>query len=349
MLNDIIDEFVSQFSNVAKQRSEEWYTLVKNTIGGSDMGTLKGVNPYRSVQSLIKDRVSESKFNGNLACWWGTIFEDVIARMIEIDLMTKVKGAEITIVNENLPGIRFSPDGYCVIRLHESQLVRQDKPCPKTCVKCQDYIALVEIKCPMRRKPGDTIPSYYISQLHSGLCFSTIAHIGLFVEAVIRKRSLQEIANEPSVAVGIVIFYDCQDDDCEDDSLLDLGVESFATVERYFRECVEEKKIGYVCSDPYFDVVDPSALLKESLDLVPANGRPLAFLPWICEEYHYKFVDREPLFLVETVSEVNKFYRTIEEVRETGPSHKLHPKFVRKKKTVVDKDQEYYADIDLPS
>jgi predicted phage-related endonuclease len=99
MLNAIIDDFVALYEGNAKQRSDEWYQLIKSTVGGSDMGVIAGVNPYKCIRDFIKERVGDKPFSGNLACWWGTVFEDVIARVIELDCQTTVKGAEITITD----------------------------------------------------------------------------------------------------------------------------------------------------------------------------------------------------------------------------------------------------------
>ena len=45
MLNAIIDDFVALYESNAKQRSDEWYQLIKSTVGGSDMGVIAGVEP----------------------------------------------------------------------------------------------------------------------------------------------------------------------------------------------------------------------------------------------------------------------------------------------------------------
>ena len=56
-------------------------------------------------------------------------------------------------------------------------------------------IALLEFKCPASRKPIDDIPKHYIPQLWSGLAVSNIASIGLFVDSVFRKCSLDVLSN----------------------------------------------------------------------------------------------------------------------------------------------------------
>ena len=134
----------------------------------------------------------------------GTIFEDIVARFIELDCGTEVKGGELTI-NE-IDGIRYSPDGYVVIKVHknpetkEITLVTRDLPCytddnfddfdnAQDCPYCEYAIALLEIKCPRTRKPIEgEIPEHYKPQLLSGLAHSPITDIALFTESVIKDR-----------------------------------------------------------------------------------------------------------------------------------------------------------------
>ena len=53
--------------------------------------------------------------SGGPACWWGTIFEDVLAVVVGDDLGAPVVGDDICI--QRFQGYRNSPDGYVVARL----------------------------------------------------------------------------------------------------------------------------------------------------------------------------------------------------------------------------------------
>ena len=70
-LNKKIDEFVSKYTNNAKQRSDEWYQLVQRTIGGSEISTVLGENKYKTKYDLAKEKVGLlPKFTGNAATRW---------------------------------------------------------------------------------------------------------------------------------------------------------------------------------------------------------------------------------------------------------------------------------------
>jgi putative phage-type endonuclease len=347
-MDDVIDTFVSKYHSNAKQRSEEWYTLINSTIGGSDMSVILGLNPYKSVLDMARERSGHAPaFTGNLACWWGTIFEDVIARMIELDCNTTIKGADITITD--LPGIRFSPDGYCVVRMHYNandhslNIVTRDSSqlcIDGCCDDCKEFIALVEIKCPMRRKITADVPVYYTPQVLSGLCFSPIADFGMFVECVIRKRSLGNVFRDPYVSWGIVAIYGKS---CPYGKPIDLGASDYPTLTEFLCKACDGT-YGYVCSDPQFKSKDDSPENADALvnDLFIYNkeypssasshidgcDEMVAFMPWMSEELHYKFVDRQAKFVYDVLERVRDFHTLVDELKTQGVDH---PLLVKKK------------------
>lgn len=359
-MEEVIDTFVSKYQQNAKQRSDEWYTLISSTVGGSDMSVLLGLNPYKSIVEMAKERSGHSPaFTGNIACWWGTIFEDVIARMIEIDCGTKVKGADITITD--LPGIRFSPDGYCVVRMHYDSSDHSLNIVTSTsnlscrlgeCDDCKEFIALIEIKCPMRRKITDVVPVYYVPQVLSGLCFSPIAHFGMFVECVIRKRALQNIFRDPYVSWGVVAFYG---PDLGYGKPVDLGAADFTTLTEFLGKACSGV-YGYVCSDPHFktdedDIKNVDALVNRlfvydkeypssASNHVDGCDELIAYMPWISEELHYKFIDRQAKFVYDMITPVRNFHALVEEFKSQGETHPLlipkKKKSSPRKKQVID-------------
>lgn len=168
------------------------------------------------------DQVELNNMSSAVACQWGTVFEDVIKEIVEYDLQTTVQGDSVCLQIHQ--GHRTSPDGYCVIAADSSgRLVSKigrgsatqfcgEKPVQHghTCKydRCTDisfrkrlrseadakglhevsdkYIALLEFKCPWRRMPDGKICDNYVPQVLSGLAVSPCAHVGLFVDAVIR-------------------------------------------------------------------------------------------------------------------------------------------------------------------
>jgi len=58
--------------------SQEWLELRKQGIGGSDIGTIIGANPYESAYTLWHKRlglIPESDLSDNLAVWLGNVLE----------------------------------------------------------------------------------------------------------------------------------------------------------------------------------------------------------------------------------------------------------------------------------
>lgn len=176
-LNKIIIDFINDYRNGYKQRSDDWYKLMGSTVGGSELGSILGINPYQKKRDLINNKVEILKY-GHIrnnkadapACWWGTMFESVLMAIIEKEWKTTIYGDDICI--QKYEGHRNSPDGICVSKNGKK-------------------IVLLELKCPYRRIPKDgQMPEYYIPQVLSGLSVVDIAHHGIFIEAVFRICSI---------------------------------------------------------------------------------------------------------------------------------------------------------------
>lgn len=68
-------------ANTNELSREQWLELRKTGIGGSDAGTILGVNPYSSPYSLwaVKSGLVEDTFKGNAATEWGNRLERTVA------------------------------------------------------------------------------------------------------------------------------------------------------------------------------------------------------------------------------------------------------------------------------
>lgn len=85
-----MDEVESRIESLGKARllghfehaSEDWHNA-RAGIGGSDIGTILGVNPYKTRQMLLEERLSGSRgvLMPNLAMRLGTEFEPAIRRV----------------------------------------------------------------------------------------------------------------------------------------------------------------------------------------------------------------------------------------------------------------------------
>ena len=193
--DQLLQSFVDRFKHLPQQRSSEWLQAKSKAVGGSELAILDGCNPYQSLIGLI---MSKSGVyvppRGNLTpCHWGTLFEDVITRIIEIDLNASVMGTDIWI--PSFPHHNVSPDGYCTITVVETdddyELLTSANAAQHEGKPSKKIATLVEFKCPIRRRPNGEVPQYYKPQVWAGLHISPMASQGLFVDAVFRKTPLK--------------------------------------------------------------------------------------------------------------------------------------------------------------
>ncbi|GFR88165.1 BA71V-D345L (I3L, i4L) protein [Elysia marginata] len=211
-LEPLVDHFVSLYANRHRQRTKGWLAMKAQSVGGSEIAALMGYNPYSSFDDIVASKAGVHTFTGNVACWWGTLFESAMERFIEIDCATRLKGTDISIPSPPWSGLHKrhanSPDGYGVVTLYQeeeeeegpvwrilsteaekAQAVAEGRPTKR-------IIALFEIKCPLRRQPAGGVPNHYKPQLWSGLALSPIAHFGVFVDAAFRKCALWNLGHE---------------------------------------------------------------------------------------------------------------------------------------------------------
>lgn len=60
---------------------EDWHTLRKKRIGGSDVGAILGVNKYKSIIDVYIDKTEGSNFEGNESTFWGHMHESTIMKV----------------------------------------------------------------------------------------------------------------------------------------------------------------------------------------------------------------------------------------------------------------------------
>ena len=237
-LDKLLRRFVAIHEGM-RQRDKSWYKSMGTTVGGSEVAALLGCNPYATSHDIVASKVAllqgkDSWAGGGPACWWGVLFEDIIAMYVEIDLGMPVRGDEICV--QRWPGHRNSPDGYIVARLARRAAVRAHTACAScagatgapsgaegatvahaheaqeddlvlwTSDMCeslaeQAQIMLLEFKCPLSRQPTGDVPPQYRPQLWSGLAVSPVASAGLFVDAVFRRCALADLGPGPAFDV----------------------------------------------------------------------------------------------------------------------------------------------------
>jgi len=348
-LNNILDNFIKLYKDI-KQRDANWYKAMGTTVGGSEISALLGISeneelrkyksPYSNFIEIVKNKVAILKGennwqNGGVACWWGTLFEDIIMMILEIELGSKIKGDNICI--QLVPGHRNSPDGYIVAHFCE-ELVDNEKKYKLYTTDMDPLlikfsrIIMLEFKCPISRKPALEIPKYYIPQLWSGLSVSPIASMGLFIDSIFRKCSLNMLGNNPNydtiyhnkdqtikinnpICWGIIGLYSIN----KPSNFIDMGDVSYSDF-NFIMGNINNKSIKTEYCIPWFSKSLENcqrgnlSTIENEIDnlklLTPNNYYFLGVLPWKLFHSSYLPVQRRCGFLKEIMPLINMVHKT---------------------------------------
>ena len=78
------EEFKASLSSCGEvygyDNEDDWHKLREKRIGGSDIGAILGVNPYKSIIDVYIDKTEGSTFKGNEATHWGHMLEGTIKK-----------------------------------------------------------------------------------------------------------------------------------------------------------------------------------------------------------------------------------------------------------------------------
>lgn len=79
------EEFKTSLNNIGVEileysDEEDWLSLRAKRIGGSDIGAIVGVNPYKSIVDVYIDKIQGSEFKGNEATHWGHMLEGTLMK-----------------------------------------------------------------------------------------------------------------------------------------------------------------------------------------------------------------------------------------------------------------------------
>ncbi len=176
-----LQEFINTVGSSPEQRSKEWYAIKQLTIGGSEISTILDLNPFRSTQMLIAEKIGINQFEGNTATRWGTMFEYITKKWTEYALNMEEEIAEVGSIEGIIPRQRYSPDGLGIIKLKCNNNM------------CRYFIVLFEFKAPLSSLPNGKIPQYYEPQVQTGLLSIPITDIGIFINNCYRICSLNDL------------------------------------------------------------------------------------------------------------------------------------------------------------
>ena len=160
-------DFLDKYRYLPAQGSEEWLAQRLESIGGSEMGTVCGVNKYSKVKTLISQRLGLTKrFSGNVWTRMGNLYENITAMYMEYCLKARIHETG------SIPGLRdpqgkviqaFSPDGLTVASAFELDNIIPPQfkhgPLEEFLIDAKAnnpwLITLLEFKAPGRRIPAN--------------------------------------------------------------------------------------------------------------------------------------------------------------------------------------------------
>jgi len=171
--------FLRRYEDLPQQGTDEWKTLRKDFIGGSEVATILKQNKYRSVSQLVMEKLGFSKFKGNAITHYCE--ELFTCTIYETGSIPYAEGS-----------LSFSPDGLAVVP--SSQLARRLGSLAKGLnPKASSQLVLFEFKCPHSRVASNEIPEYYLPQVRIGMNIIDIMETAVFVQATYRRCAFNQL------------------------------------------------------------------------------------------------------------------------------------------------------------
>jgi len=231
LLNDFIKKVGS---NGIRQNTPEWVEIKKRFIGGSEIASALGKNPYQNIKAFVQKKLGiSSPFVETMAMRWGKLFEPVGRRFTEIKFSTTILGDDLFFYMEDKE-CAYSPDGLGVflfprkidannsnyppeiMELIEAEIKgdldgnarksTEDGTVIKRMINIViPQIVLIELKFPMVRTLTNKVPEYYLPQPKTGLCMIDCTEHGLFIELVARPCLLSDLGFGPEYARGLEV------------------------------------------------------------------------------------------------------------------------------------------------
>lgn len=89
---------------ISYNSKEEWLSLRKGFIGGSDAASVIGLNPYKGAYALWAEKTGKiPEFEGNITTRVGAYLEDLVAKMFTEETGKKVRRENRMLVNDQYP------------------------------------------------------------------------------------------------------------------------------------------------------------------------------------------------------------------------------------------------------
>ena len=198
----VLLEFLETHKYLPKQGSAEWLDSRLETIGGSEISTILGLNPYQDIKKLLNQKLGISKFVKSAPLWFGSILEYSLQKYTELVFNTTVYETG-SIQYQKSKYIKYSPDGISVIKKDKLKHIfdsfniinsTSNFDNDKSHIDNDELLILFEFKNPyMRVIKMNEIPVYYKPQPQLGLEVIDICEASIFIESVFRFCSYNDI------------------------------------------------------------------------------------------------------------------------------------------------------------
>ena len=240
--NRELNSLEEAYKDLPIQGSPKWLYNRGYIIGGSEMNTIIGHNPYSSLKAWVASKINiNPPFDGNLFTRWGKLFEIITTSLTEVMLNMDGEIKEFgSIPCCTRSGISYSPDGIGIVEL---DCIKDNNKINK-----ENLMVLFEFKSPFSTIPMGIIPNQYVSQGLTGMCSIPNIDITLFINNLYRKCSLDQFqytneydtafhygdktkkykAGNP-ISLGMIYFYMTDDQMAKYMSEQGLNIESDAS------------------------------------------------------------------------------------------------------------------------
>ena len=200
---EIVKNIIIKYEKESKgpvQGSQEWLDLripnkdrIRGRLGGSEIATLLGLNPYSNKKELLLVKLGKKKkIINNIMVHFGSLMEEVSVMVLEKMYKTEVFCKNISLLSpNNLEFFIFSPDGIALLPIHKNRIQLSETKSNSKYVP-----VLIEIKNPWSRNITENgVPEQYIPQIQAGLMSIPIANAGLFIDTQTKLCSYEQLLN----------------------------------------------------------------------------------------------------------------------------------------------------------
>ena len=197
----VLQNFIESNKFLPKQGSKEWLDSRLDTIGGSEISTKIGLNPYQNIKKLIMQKLGITKFVKSAPLWFGNILEYPLQQYTELIFNVTIYETG-SIPFKKSKYIKYSPDGIAVIKKNKLRkifknidIINSRSNFDNSLEDLNDeLLILFEFKNPyMRVIKQNEIPVYYKPQPQLGLEVIDICEASIFIESVFRFCSFNDV------------------------------------------------------------------------------------------------------------------------------------------------------------